>query len=269
MTLPDFVCVGAQKAATSWLAQVLQEHPQVWIPPVGEPHFFDRLGRPQRGRVTVLAARARLDTGEPAMADYVDRIQRHPTVSLGWYQDLFTDPRGGETRGGDVTPAYLDMSQERVQSARELLGDVPVLVVVRRPLDRELSQLRMWATRRSGGLTPPRSEDEWAARYELMTRRAPRGRYRSSLPAWQSCFSRVRALPFGDVRDRPEELIAAVEDHIGVIRHASYTGLRSKVHRSTPAEIPPSVVARAQANVDEDDLYLAEAFGPDFVHRTR
>ena len=168
----------------------------MWIPPVGEPHFFDRVGRPHRNRFTVLAERARLDPEQPTMPAYVDRIRRHTDVSLDWYQDLFTDPRGDGTRGGDVTPAYLGMGPERVQSARELLGDVPVLILVRQPLDRELSQLRMWATRRAGGLTPPRGEADWAARYELMTRRAPRGRYRSSLPGWQSLFTKVLALPF-------------------------------------------------------------------------
>ncbi|MBJ7358465.1 sulfotransferase [Nocardioides sp.] len=269
MTLPDFVCVGAQKAATSWLAQVLQEHPQVWVPPIGEPHFFDRVGRPLRRRVAVLAERARRESDEPSMADYLDRIQRHPAVSLDWYQELFTDPRRSGTRGGDVTPAYLGMDEERVRSARELLGDVPVLVVVRRPLDRELSQLRMWATRTAGGLTPPTTEEEWAARYELMTRRAPRGRYGASLPRWQAHFSRVLALPFGDVREQPEDLIARVEDHVGVDRYAGYTRLRTTIHRSARAEIPPSVVARAEANVADDDRYLTEELGTDFFARTR
>jgi hypothetical protein len=268
VTLPDFVCVGAQKAATSWLAQVLQEHPQAWIPPIGEPHFFDRLGRPHRRRVARLAERARRDAGEPTMAAYLDRVQHLPVVSLDWYQDLFTDPRRSGTRGGDVTPAYLGMDEERVQSARELLGDVPILVVVRRPLDRELSQLRMWATRSAGGLTPPRTEEEWGARYELMTRRAPRGRYGSSLPRWQSRFTRVLVLPFGDVRDRPEELIARVEDHVGIDRYPAYTRLRTTIHRSARAEIPPSVIARAKENVAEDERYLTEAFGADFFSRT-
>jgi hypothetical protein len=31
---PDFLCVGAQKAGTSWLYQQLAEHPDFWMPPL-------------------------------------------------------------------------------------------------------------------------------------------------------------------------------------------------------------------------------------------
>jgi hypothetical protein len=38
---PDFLCIGAQKAGTSWLYQNLQEHPGIWLPPIKEIHYFD------------------------------------------------------------------------------------------------------------------------------------------------------------------------------------------------------------------------------------
>ena len=37
----DFMGIGAQKAATTWLAQNLRQHPDVWIPPRKELHYFD------------------------------------------------------------------------------------------------------------------------------------------------------------------------------------------------------------------------------------
>ena len=37
--LPEFVIIGAAKSATTWLAQNLQAHPQVFIPGP-EPHYF-------------------------------------------------------------------------------------------------------------------------------------------------------------------------------------------------------------------------------------
>jgi hypothetical protein len=42
---PDFFCVGAQKGGTSWLYQQLQSHPDFWMPPIKELHYFDKLGR--------------------------------------------------------------------------------------------------------------------------------------------------------------------------------------------------------------------------------
>jgi hypothetical protein len=273
--LPGFLCIGAQKAATSWFARVLSEHPDVWIPPTGEPHYFDRHGRPPRRRVRRLAERRGAPwwrdletTGGPALVSWADRVVSHPSVTLEWYQDLFTDPLGSRL-GGDVTPAYLGMDRDRVASARRLLGDLPVVVIVRSPLDRELSQLRMWATHPGLGLALPVTEQEWTERYRLMVERAPRGGYTTGLPVWEEAFSRVLPLAYGDVRERPEELIATVERHIGVSHYDGHRGLRERVHVSGRAEIPESVVAAARDRVVHEEQFLQARFDADFLARTR
>ena len=38
-----FVCVGAQKAGTTWLARVLATHPDLFLTPVKEIHYFDHV----------------------------------------------------------------------------------------------------------------------------------------------------------------------------------------------------------------------------------
>jgi hypothetical protein len=45
---PDFLCVGAQKAGTSWLYRQLEPHPDFWMPPVKELHYLDNLNRARR-----------------------------------------------------------------------------------------------------------------------------------------------------------------------------------------------------------------------------
>src|SRR5689334_15761196 len=47
-TGPDFLCVGAQKAGTGWLYEQLRSHPDFWMPPVKELHYFDRAWRSPR-----------------------------------------------------------------------------------------------------------------------------------------------------------------------------------------------------------------------------
>mgnify|MGYP003645700298 FL=1 len=37
---PDFVCIGAQKAATTWLYNVLRRVPGVFLPAIKELHYF-------------------------------------------------------------------------------------------------------------------------------------------------------------------------------------------------------------------------------------
>jgi hypothetical protein len=40
--LPHFLGIGAQKAGTTWLYEMLHAHPGVWLPPVKELHYFDQ-----------------------------------------------------------------------------------------------------------------------------------------------------------------------------------------------------------------------------------
>eukprot|EP01035_Chromulina_nebulosa_P055578 gene55578-76160_t len=151
--LPGFLCIGTQKSATSWFFNVLQEHPKVWMPPIRELHFFDRIGRPKatvRKRHLLLAKKMKRVAGreeQPAEGwlDYLDRVASHKTVSREWYEETFSWPVEDDVIKGDVTPAYLEITKRKVKMAREILGDVKIMIIIRRPLDRELSQLRMWA----------------------------------------------------------------------------------------------------------------------------
>ena len=39
-TLPNFFIVGAAKAGTTFLYYYLKQHPEIYMSPVKEPHFF-------------------------------------------------------------------------------------------------------------------------------------------------------------------------------------------------------------------------------------
>lgn len=45
---PGALCIGAQKAGTSWLAHMLGQHPQIWVPPFKEAHFFNHRFLPEQ-----------------------------------------------------------------------------------------------------------------------------------------------------------------------------------------------------------------------------
>src|SRR5215218_4596058 len=47
---PDFLCVGLQKAGTAWLYDQLELHPDFWMPPLKELHYFKEKSRARRSR---------------------------------------------------------------------------------------------------------------------------------------------------------------------------------------------------------------------------
>ncbi|MEQ9368153.1 MAG: hypothetical protein RIG63_03850 [Coleofasciculus chthonoplastes F3-SA18-01] len=44
MTLPNFLVIGAAKAGTTTVYQYLKQHPQIYMSPRKEPHFFLKNG---------------------------------------------------------------------------------------------------------------------------------------------------------------------------------------------------------------------------------
>jgi hypothetical protein len=279
VNLPDFLCIGAQKAGTSWLYKVLQEHPQIFMPPIKELHFFDRIGTEdlklrhrhhQLARKAVTREERMGDAADRDLIRYLQRVVSHDTVSLDWYREAFSWPVAEGVRKGDITPGYLEISEANVAYARELLGPAKLILIVRRPLDRELSQLRMLA-QRDYGTKVPTNDGEWMRLYKRMTKHEGRGAYSQGIPRWQSHFGKenLLILPYRDMRADPREFLARIEDFLGIERLETYQYLTAEVHVTQKLEIPEKVIARATQKTAEEDTYLRTTFGEAFFERTR
>src|SRR5436189_2997752 len=81
---PDFVCIGAHKAGSTWLYQQLDSHPDFWMPPVKELHYFDQLSRVQR------AARPRCrDERDLQFLERLESLSTQHDIDLENYGRLF------------------------------------------------------------------------------------------------------------------------------------------------------------------------------------
>lgn len=107
MTLPDFVGIGALKAGTSYLDQILRGHPEICMPPtVKEVQFFT--------------------------AHY----HRGP----GWYARHFAAHRPGQ-RCGEISPQYI-FDERAAKRLAELLPQAKIVVSLREPVSRFYSQYK-------------------------------------------------------------------------------------------------------------------------------
>lgn len=276
MSLPDFLCIGAQKAGTSWLSSVLREHPQIFMPPVNELHFFDRVHRSAaiRSRQVELARKAILHENKQDAPDtdylaYLHHLLSFSHTSLEWYQAAYSWPVAPGVRRGDITPSYLELSRKQVTHARALLGPVKLILIVRRPADRLLSQLRMWAAR-DDRTDAPQDEREWMDLFLEMTGKSERGGYGRGIRLWRTHFGpeQLLVLPFGDIRSDPARMVARIEKHLGIARHVGYSGLAQPVHVTRKLVIPESVIAAARALTSDEDDYIKRKFGQEFLEAT-
>lgn len=277
MPLPHFLCIGAQKAGTTWLYAMVKQHPSIWVPPIKEVHFFDKVAGKNKDlrRYQTLVEKHKKRAAEKNLgsewADYFDRLSAFDEISLPWYQEVFSWPASADVKMGDFTPAYLEIPETSVRYARDVLGDVKIIVIVRRPLDRELSQLRMAASGVGGKRVAPKNEQDWSRLYSKRVRRRPRGAYSSAIPLWERLFSEKNflAIPFGDIRESPLGLMEQIEDFLEIPHFRSYEKLDKQVHKTKKAEIPQAVIDEATARVANEDDFLRRHFGEEFYLRTK
>ena len=110
MTLPTFIGIGAPRAGSTWLYQVLRSHPEIYMPHRRkEIMFFDH---------------------------HFDR-------GLQWYQGFF--PKLAEAEHyraiGEVSPWYM-VHQETAPRIQRTLNNCRLLVILRNPIDRTYSRYK-------------------------------------------------------------------------------------------------------------------------------
>ena len=133
---PDFLCVGAQKGGTTWLYQQLDSHPDFWMPPIKELHYFDELSRVQRAR----PPRCR-DERDLRFLESMKSLSAGPCIDLENYARLF-DPKAS-LLSGDITPTYSTLSDEVIRRIVEYFPNLKVIFLARDPVERAWSHLSM------------------------------------------------------------------------------------------------------------------------------
>jgi Sulfotransferase domain len=133
---PDFLCVGAQKGGTSWLFHQLTLHPDFWMPPVKEVHYFDSMSRVERKN----PPRCKDERDQWFMARLVE-LSALPYIDLATYSELFAAKR--TLLSGDITPAYSMVNDELIEKIVGYFPNLKVIFLARDPVDRAWSQLSM------------------------------------------------------------------------------------------------------------------------------
>lgn len=273
---PDIVCIGAQKAGTSWLHETLSSRPDIWVPPFKELHFFDhkfiaecRRWAPWHVRKGLKAARERhmscKAAPDAAYLDYLDLLARPPLLNAIWYRYVFSRARTDQ-KCLDVTPEYCCIPEIGVDFFKRFLPEAKLIFIVRDPVDRMASQLRMMAQRKNKGVL---SDAAWRALLD-MPAVATRGDYAANIPRWDERFSEdeLLYLPFGQIRTSPLSLLRKVEAHCG-LSAAQYADFARKVHQTTPVPMPDFVLDTVRRRTADQNQFLKGRFGQAFVESAK
>ncbi|MCC5810111.1 MAG: sulfotransferase domain-containing protein, partial [Ectothiorhodospiraceae bacterium] len=165
LSAPTFICIGIQKAGTSWLYRMVEQHPEVLASEPKELHFFNRDHNYQRGLDWYLS---HFDWTRPANA------AGEFTPDYLWIRQQHSDKRGFE-----ATPNV----PERMVEA---FPDLKLIVILRNPVTRAVSSYyhHIGAARLSPNRRISEVGDEWGI--------LSMGHYADNLEHWFKYYPRDR-----------------------------------------------------------------------------
>jgi len=156
---PDFIGIGMERAGTSWLFTQIASHPDIWVPPLKELHFFDvidpqafylkhRYSYHLKSRLKQKAAPFMNLPNRPEFKknDYLtyllwDLYFFTGRFNIDWYKRLFDDKFTGGKTCGEITPAYSNLTPETIQMALTMNPNIKFLLMLRNPIERMWSGL--------------------------------------------------------------------------------------------------------------------------------
>ena len=272
---PLLFCVGAAKAGTSWLHRVLSDHPGCALRSIKELHFFDALDRGEVDRqgAALAARRAGYRADMEGAGPHRLAVRARQVKDC---EDLAAVLRSGDERAylrylaagaegrvtADLTPAYALLSEDRLGRMARMAPDVRVLYLVRDPVERLWSHVRMIAKARA------EKDGNHEGRADHVLSRVFRGK-ESEIAARGDYAAAIRKLARAV---DPRRLMVAVTEEMltapGLARIMAFLGLAvpeadfsRRIHEGSAGTLAPGARAEARAWLAAQYDFVADWLG--------
>lgn len=197
---PNFLVAGVAKCGTTSLFFYLEQHPEVCIPKKETFYFIadlyknpsdDKRGRRDPSRIIATAEQ---------------------------YDKLYDNCTSGAV--GEVSTCYVHYYKTAIPRIKETLGDLPIIIVIRQPVERLFSGykhfLRMERENLSLEEALEAEEKRAGLRWDFMWQYKGLGFYADAIAAYQEHFSRVKIVLQEDLISKAEETMKDIFQFIGV-----------------------------------------------------
>jgi hypothetical protein len=239
---PDFLGIGAQKSATTWLYKCLSEHPRIYLPLLKELHYFDRSIKYNRSS-SMLAIRSPFKRFF-SMSYYKQRYLYHKlakicksivleTKSLNdilwffnylfgyyddrWYISLFAQKKPYQ-KSGEITPDYSLLDKGDIKHVYDLNPNLKIILLLRNPIDRGWSNFIMEANRSKMQIQDSNFYRFFDYNNPFSRSNYLRGNYIRIIENWSSIFPKDQIYVgfYDDIIKEPKKVVYDILQHIGV-----------------------------------------------------
>ena len=287
---PHFLIIGAARTGTSWLFKCLSRHPNLWLPPIKELHYFDSIAssldegfalQMRRYRLKTFAkARVKSYLKHGSFKPFSGHILRDALAwdwrffggngSLDWYQSLFQPAANHGYITGEATPAYSILPAEDIDTIFSIVPNVKLLLILRDPIERIWSDFGR-AKRKYG----KSYSDEAKRAYVQSVSHQRRSNFPSILTNWTERTPKGQLWIgfYDDLQADPSLFIDGVSRFLGVTPASQFLkadDLQPANAGTSFAEEMPDWLRRDLYAAYRDDLaFLADRLGGHAAHWQR
>lgn len=138
--LPNFIVVGANKGGTTSIYHYLKQHPQVYLSPIKEPHYFSTDIDVNQFKKEF--AQNKLQDIEKYVSGNMEQEYHAAFVrDFNQYQQLFKNAVGYKAVG-ELSTSYL-YSQKAASEIYQVVPNCKIIICLRNPIERAYSHYRM------------------------------------------------------------------------------------------------------------------------------
>src|SRR3989338_5775217 len=185
----NFICVGAEKAGTTWLANVLREHPDVFIPAKNEIHYFNK-----------------------KFVEYPEIDNINHAKSIDWYHSFFRAAKENQLKG-EICPSYL-WDRIAAKKIQQYNPHMKIIIILRDHIKRVYSQFLYY--RQKGVIKADNLLDGTKEREDLLYRSL----YFRQVKRYVQLFPKknCKVLLYERLSKDPRAFLFEVEDFLGIKR---------------------------------------------------
>lgn len=254
---PDFICAGLTKTGTTWLHYNLDQHPEVWLPPVKEMHFYWGQGKRDTGNGITGPLKQRLlgNLHYKWRYHYLKRRTGHYfnkgfreglgeiawdfkytffPQSPGWYSSLLDDRR----ITGDITGSYYTYTEREIAELNAHLPKVKILIFLRDPVGRLWSEAKMHLLALPGKTIGEVPDEAFYDRLSRVHARCPD--YTDLVERWKSVFGdRLFIGYYDELKEDPQTFLARICGFIGISMPVEQEDAAREVWKGVDEKLPP------------------------------
>lgn len=252
---PDFMCIGAPRAATTWLHTNLRSDPQIFLPKAKELHFFDvRVDRDHAD-----------DSGLRWHRSFYFDVDN--PIHLRWYWMQFRKGKG--RMKGEITPSYSMLSKERVRLILGKMPDLKVIYIIRNPIDLAWSTLRKVVLYQRGPNQSILHDLAWVLRTVLHPLLLEGGNYRRAIETWSGMVrdQNMLYLFHDDILEDPQAQLRKVYSFLGLDwQQSAPSNVEKRVNAAPELAMPPQVHSQLAQYYRGQIEYLEAKFNRKLGH---